>query len=73
MDEKDLINGDDMESLLDMEQPQQDIRMEIHAREKKLKPLVEEPRELELKLMDHFEYAFLAEGSKLPVIISTRL
>lgn len=39
-----------------------------------MKTIIEEPPELELKkLPDHLEYAFLAENSKLPGIISSRL
>jgi len=40
-------------------------------KEGRLRPSIEEPPELELKtLPDHLEYAFLAEDSKLPVIIA---
>jgi len=40
----------------------------------RLKPSIEEPPELELKtLPEHLEYAFLAEDSKLPVIIAANL
>ena len=40
----------------------------------RLRPSVEEPPELELKqLPSYLEYAFLAENSKLPVIISSEL
>lgn len=40
----------------------------------RLESLIEEPPELELKpLPEHLEYAFLAEGSKLPIIIASSL
>lgn len=40
----------------------------------RLKSSIEERVELELKpLLEHLEYAFLAEGSKLPVIIALNL
>lgn len=39
-----------------------------------LKSSIEEPLELELKLFpDYLEYGFLAEGSKLPIIIASDL
>ncbi|WP_375646833.1 hypothetical protein, partial [Bartonella sp. TT29SHDZB] len=43
-------------------------------KEGRLKPSIEEPPELELKtLPNHLEYTFLAEDSKLPVIIAANL
>jgi len=43
-------------------------------KEGRLKPSIEEPPELELKtLLDHLEYVFLDEDSKLPVIIAANL
>nr|GEY00497.1 reverse transcriptase domain-containing protein [Tanacetum cinerariifolium] len=44
------------------------------AEETKVKSLIEEPPELELKeLSSHLEYAFLEESDKLPVIIAKHL
>lgn len=49
----------------------EDINLEKFGR---LKSSIEEPPELELKpLPEHLEYAFLAEGSKLPIIIASDL
>lgn len=57
-----------------LESKQQDIGIEINSENKKLKTLIEEPPKFDLKkLPDHLEYAFLVEGSKLPVIISSHL
>lgn len=40
----------------------------------KIWPSIEEPPELKLKtLPKHLEYAFLVEGSKLPVFIASNL
>nr|GEU95009.1 DNA-directed DNA polymerase [Tanacetum cinerariifolium] len=44
------------------------------AKESKVKSSIEEPPELELKeLPSHFEYAFLEDSNKLPVIIAKNL
>nr|GFB42353.1 reverse transcriptase domain-containing protein [Tanacetum cinerariifolium] len=44
------------------------------AEDSKKKSFVEEPSELELKeLPSHFEYAFLEDSNKLPVIIAKNL
>ncbi|CAK7349517.1 unnamed protein product, partial [Dovyalis caffra] len=44
------------------------------AKEKRLKPSIEDPPNLELKtLSKHLEYAFLKKDSKLSIIISSKL
>ena len=50
------------------------IGKEIHDGSQRLKTSVTEPPELELKrLPEHLEYAFLAEDSKLLVIIASSM
>ena len=45
-----------------------------NTKENKLKPSIEGPPIPKLKkLPDHFKYAFLGEGSKLPVIVASNL
>lgn len=64
--------SDEMPWLLDLEE--QDIGIEIYTENKKLKKLIEEPPEVDLKkLSNNFEYVFLVEASKLLVIISSHL
>lgn len=63
-----------MELLWNMEHQQHDIKVEIHAGDKKLNLLSNEPMELKLKkLPDFLEYTFLAEDSKFSVNISSIL
>nr|GEZ37833.1 DNA-directed DNA polymerase [Tanacetum cinerariifolium] len=50
------------------------LELKILAKKSKKKSFVEEPPELELKeLPSHFEYAFLEDSNKLPVIIAKNL
>lgn len=61
-----------MESKIDPKQLEQDIKIEIHGGDQKLKPSIKKHLELELKkLLNHLDYDFLAEDSKFPVIISS--